>query len=107
MGGELPLADYTRLIVQDRDESRVRAGALWEPHDGEYLGGPFYLKWNQFDLTRSAIGAMEFRSRSIVTARPEAPVYRTSFQVAGKMRHRIAGAEVVQAALRAAFAGFA
>ncbi|MFT4097552.1 MAG: helix-turn-helix domain-containing protein [Rhodoblastus sp.] len=95
MRRELPLADHTRLIVQDRDESRVRAGALWEPHDGEYLGGQFYLKWNQFDLTRSAIGAMEFRSRGLVTARPEAPVYRTSFQIAGNMRHRIAGAEVV------------
>lgn len=95
MGRELPLADHTRLIVRDRDESLVRAGALWEPHKGHYLGGPFYLKWNQFDLTRSAIGALEFRSRGIVTARPEAPVYRTSFQIAGNMRHKIAGAEVV------------
>lgn len=94
----LPLQDHTRLIVEDRDESVVRAGALWEPHNGRYLGGQFYLKWNQFDLTRSAIGAMEFRSRGIVTAEPRAPVYRTSFQLAGGMRHKIAGAEVLSGA---------
>lgn len=99
---ELPLQDHTRLIVEDRDESQVRAGALWEPHVGRPLGGPFYLRWNQFNLTRSAIGALEFRSRSQVTAEPRAPVYRVNFQLAGCMRQIVAGAEVVSGRTTAA-----
>ena len=90
MGRPLPLHDHTRLMTVDRDESQARASDVWEPHKGDLLGGKFFLRWNQFDLVRSAIGALEFHSDSLIVAEPQAPVYRVCFQIEGAIDHNIA-----------------
>lgn len=89
MTAHLPLRAYNRLDLSDRDESLVRAASVWEPHKGTLLCGQFRLVWNQLNLTRSAIGAFEFGSTSVIEAEPQAPVWRVGIPISGDMIHVI------------------
>lgn len=98
MGLALPLHRYSRLDLRDRDESLALTGEVWEPHKGCLIDGPFRLRWNQFNLSRSAIGALEFGSRSLIEAEPKAPVYRVCIPLKGAIQHTVEGVEAVSVA---------
>jgi AraC-like DNA-binding protein len=95
MAVALPLNRFGRLDLRDRDESLALTGEVWEPHKGQLLNGRFRLRWNQFNLSRSAIGALDFGSTSLIEAEPKAPVYRVCMPLAGSIQHTVEGVEAV------------